>query len=152
MLGSYELSTLTEMSRHMAIRYVPQDIGVLKTTVRQNLQLTAPNACDNEFFEALTLAELDINLDYDASLLSGGQQQRVALASIFLNQASIFLLDEPTSALDKKTALSIMQNLTEFAQKENKTIVMVTHDAELAQRADFILTLPKNAQLQDEEV
>lgn len=152
MLGSYELSTLTEMSRHMAIRYAPQDIGVLKTTVRQNLQLTAPNACDNEFFEALTLAEMDINLDYDASLLSGGQQQRVALASLFLNQASIFLLDEPTSALDKKTALSIMQNLTEFAQKENKTIVMVTHDAELAQRADFILTLPKNAQLQDEEV
>ncbi len=45
-----------------------------------------------------------------------------------------------------------MKNLTEFAQKENKTIIMVTHDAELAQRADFILTLQKNAQLQDEEV
>ena len=145
--GSNDISQLTEASRHSAIRYVPQNVGVLKTTVRENLQLASPNTTDDVFREALNHAQLDVDLDSDANILSGGQQQRITLANVFLSNASIFLLDEPTSALDKQTALAIMQNLIEFAHQKDKIIIMVTHDSEIAQLTDATLTLTSNAHL-----
>ncbi len=82
-LGREELFELSEVARYLAIRYVPQDTGVLKTTIRENLLLSAPGANDDELRLALSLARLELDLDADASLLSGGQQQRIALAGVF---------------------------------------------------------------------
>lgn len=151
-LGGSELSKLSEISRYSAIRYVPQDIGVLNTTIRQNLKLSAPNASDDELRQALQQAQLEVDLDSDASLLSGGEQQRIAIANTFLTQANVLLLDEPTSALDKNTAFSVIGNLAKYAKTHHKILVMITHDSELAKLADSTLILKKNAQRQDEEV
>ena len=71
---------------------------------------------------------------------------------MFLSNANIILLDEPTSALDKETALVVMQNLRALAHQQGKTIIVVTHDSDLAQQTDFTLTLTRNAETQDEDV
>ena len=145
-LGDNELSELSEISRYSAIRYVPQDIGVLNTTIRQNLQLSAPNANDEKLRQALQQAQLEIDLNSDASVLSGGQQQCVVLANVFLTQANVLLLDEPTSALDKNTAFTVIKNLADFAKTHDKVFIMITHDSELAKLADSTLILNRNAQ------
>ena len=151
-LGHDGISDLDEVSRHNAIRYVPQNTGVLKTTVRENLQLATPDATDDTLRDALSRAQLIIDLAADAASLSGGQQQRISLANVFLSNANIILLDEPTSALDKETALVVMQNLRALAHQQGKTIIVVTHDSDLAQQTDFTLTLTRNAEKQDEDV
>ena len=96
--------------------------------------------------QALQQAQLEIDLNSDASVLSGGQQQRVALANVFLTQANVLLLDEPTSALDKNTAFTVIKNLADFAKTHDKVFIMITHDSELAKLADSTLILNRNAQ------
>lgn len=72
--------------------------------------------------------------------LSGGQQQRVAIARSLINDPEIMLADEPTGALDSKTGLEVMEIFKSF-KKRGKTVVMVTHTAEVAKYADRIIFL-----------
>ena len=66
------------------------------------------------------------------SELSGGQQQRVAIARAIVNQPKIVIADEPTGALDSKTSLEIMNIFTHLNETLNTTIIMVTHDKDVA--------------------
>ena len=70
--------------------------------------------------------------------LSGGQQQRVAIARALMNDPEIILADEPTGALDSKNGLEIMEIFKNF-KNQQKTVVMVTHTAEVAKYADRII-------------
>ena len=71
------------------------------------------------------------------SELSGGQQQRVAIARALSNNPQIILCDEPTGNLDKKTSEEVIELLKNISQKFNKTVLIVTHDSDIANMSDL---------------
>ena len=73
--------------------------------------------------------------------MSGGQQQRVSIARAFVNRPPVVFADEPTGNLDTKTTYEMMDLITGMAQKKHQTLVIVTHDQELAEYADRIVVL-----------
>nr|WP_305136483.1 ABC transporter ATP-binding protein [uncultured Schaedlerella sp.] len=76
-----------------------------------------------------------------ASELSGGEQQRVAIARSILSKPKIIFADEPTGNLDKKTALETLELLIESAKKFGQTLIMVTHDLEVARMSEVVITI-----------
>lgn len=73
--------------------------------------------------------------------MSGGQQQRVSIARAFINSPQVVFADEPTGNLDTRTTYEMMDLITAMAKKNNQTLVIVTHDLELADYADRIVML-----------
>ena len=84
---------------------------------------------------------LDSRLDALPSQLSGGQQQRVAIARALAAAPAIILADEPTGNLDSKTSQDVLSLLKVTSQKFSQTIVMITHNEEIAQMADRIIRI-----------
>jgi putative ABC transport system ATP-binding protein len=82
--------------------------------------------------EALERVGLGDRNDHIPSQLSGGQQQRVAIARALVNHPSILLADEPTGNLDTRTSVEIMQIFQELNDKDNLTIILVTHEPDIA--------------------
>ncbi len=80
-------------------------------------------------------------LNHRPNKLSGGEQQRVAMARALSNNPEVILADEPTGNLDSKTGIDVMKMLSELHEKESKTIVMVTHDSNIAGYAERIIHL-----------
>ena len=90
----------------------------------------------NEILDKLEIT--DIQNKYPAQL-SGGQQQRCAIARAFINHPTLLFCDEPTGNLDKKTSESILNFLLEIQRFSKTTIILVTHDLDIARSADKIL-------------
>ncbi|BER94814.1 ABC transporter ATP-binding protein [Vibrio cholerae] len=90
--------------------------------------------------ELLTRVGLADRLDHKPNQLSGGQKQRVAIARALINQPQILLADEPTGALDSKAGAEIEALFNEL-HREGRTIIVVTHDNELAKRTKRIVTI-----------
>jgi len=91
--------------------------------------------------QLLNLVQLAEKADYLPEELSGGQQQRVGIARALANAASILLADEPTGNLDSATSADIIDSLIALKQARNLTLIMVTHDPEVAAHADRTLQL-----------
>ncbi|OIO61739.1 hypothetical protein COY26_03445 [Candidatus Woesearchaeota archaeon CG_4_10_14_0_2_um_filter_33_10] len=89
----------------------------------------------------LKLVQLEERMNHKPAELSGGERQRVAIARALANDPDVILADEPTGNLDSKTGQVIMKFLKDLNKKEGKTIIMVTHDSELAKNADRIAYL-----------
>jgi len=89
---------------------------------------------------ALASVELGDRVMHKPNELSGGQRQRVAIARALVNHPSILLADEPTGALDTKTSYEIME-LFERLYEEGNTIIMVTHEPDIAARAHRVITI-----------
>lgn len=97
---------------------------------------------DKEFFkELVNTLGLENRLRHLPNELSGGQQQRVAIGRALMNRPAILLADEPTGNLDSKASAEIMELLKVFNQKYKQTLVMITHDLELAKQADRVLNM-----------
>lgn len=99
-----------------------------------------------ELLEAVGLSD---QLHKHPAQLSGGQQQRVAIAVALANQPPLLLADEPTGALDRESAERVMVLINDLRDRFGLTVLMTTHDLEIAQHADRILTLRDGALGQD---
>ncbi len=95
-----------------------------------------------ELLESLGIAE---HADSAPGRLSGGQQQRVAIARALINRPSVLLADEPTGNLDSASARDVMALLRAAHDERGQTIVLVTHDARVAARADRVLAMRDGA-------
>lgn len=91
--------------------------------------------------EIVHLLALDGKLKTMPNLLSGGQQQRVAIARALITKPAIILADEPTGNLDSRTSSDVMGLLKRTSTEFNQTIVMITHNSEIAQLADRIVRI-----------
>lgn len=89
--------------------------------------------------ELLKLVELDERSDHYPNQLSGGQQQRVAIARSLANDPDVILADEPTGNLDTKTGVRVMEFLQKLNKEEGKTVIMITHEPELAEEYTNII-------------
>lgn len=98
---------------------------------------------DERALEALAKVGMESFHHHKPTELSGGQQQRVAIARALVGEPSLILADEPTGALDTKTSEEVMDILFRLNQDEKRTIVMITHDTEIAAQ------LPRNIYIRD---
>jgi putative ABC transport system ATP-binding protein len=92
---------------------------------------------------ALGVVGLEDRLHHYPRQLSGGQEQRVAIARAIVSDPTLILLDEPTGQLDKRSAEEVLDLLHRLNAEFHKTIIMVTHDAHAAERAEQVLHLEK---------
>jgi ABC-type lipoprotein export system ATPase subunit len=98
---------------------------------------------------ALDLVGMGNRLDHRPNELSGGQQQRVAIARALAGSPSVILADEPTGALDSTTSEEIMLTLQQLNREQGLTIIIVTHEADIAAYADRIVTIRDGVVLHD---
>ena len=89
----------------------------------------------------LTRLGLKDRLDHKPAKLSGGEQQRVAIARAFVAEPPILFADEPTGNLDQETGRVVEEVLFELQRETNTTVILVTHDLELAEKADRVLVM-----------
>lgn len=97
---------------------------------------------DTEYFEQITeTLGIKDRLSHYPSQLSGGQQQRTAIARALINKPSLILCDEPTGNLDSKSGKDVLMLLRKLKEELNQTIIMVTHDMNIASEADRIVQI-----------
>ncbi|MDD4834931.1 MAG: ABC transporter ATP-binding protein, partial [Lutispora sp.] len=82
---------------------------------------------------------LGTHLKHKPNQMSGGQQQRVGIARAFVGNPEIIFADEPTGNLDSKTTVEVMKLITNIARENNQTLIIVTHDVNIAKYADRIV-------------
>ena len=100
------------------------------------------NKVDKKFMkEVVQMLGLEDKLNNMPNNLSGGQQQRVAIARALVSKPAIVLADEPTGNLDSKTSADVLGLLKATSQKFHQTLVMITHNSEIAQLADRIIRI-----------
>lgn len=149
-LCGIELNDLTEdkraLLRNQKVGFVFQDFQLLPTlTALENvsvpLELQGKKEASKIAKELLEKVGLGERLHHYPSQLSGGEQQRVAVARAFSNRPAILFADEPTGNLDTETGEKVEQLLFDLNREAGTTLVIVTHDIELAQKTQNILRL-----------
>ena len=125
-------------------------------TVKENILLPAEldnRKIDKEYLEDL-LKTLDLKEreNHLPSELSGGQQQRTSIGRALINRPSIVLADEPTGNLDSKNSKEIVELLKVSVKKYNQTLIMITHDTNIALQADRVITIEDGIIKSDEMI
>lgn len=114
-------------------------------TAKENMELPfklAGKKINRQYLnEVVAMLKIEERLDFFPSKLSGGEQQRVAIARALVHKPSIILADEPTGNLNSKLGIEIMEFLKKASKELNQTIVMITHDLNLAKYADRIIEI-----------
>lgn len=132
--------------RNQKIGFVFQQFNLLpRTSALENVELptiyagVSPTERHSRALAALERVGLADRAHHFPSQLSGGQQQRVAIARALVNRPSILLADEPTGNLDSRTSVEIMDILQHLNEEESLTVVLVTHEHDIAQYAKRVL-------------
>lgn len=132
--------------RRSKVGFVYQNFNLVPTlTVRENILFPlslAGSAPDTAFFDEVTsLLRLKDRLDRYPHELSGGGQQRAAIARALIAKPSILLADEPTGSLDSKTGQNVLGLLKLSAETYRQTLIMITHNLEIAQMAGRVVRI-----------
>lgn len=145
-------STISNIRK--SIGFIFQDFQLIdRFTIRKNMEIASiikQNKADkDEIQKLLTMVGMADKLDNYPDELSGGQKQRVAIARAMIASPSLIIADEPTGAVDKENAEYIMDILDEIHNITKATIVLVTHDLDIAKRANRQITLGGGVILSD---
>jgi putative ABC transport system ATP-binding protein len=152
LIDGFDISRMGERAlarfRNRKIGFIFQSYNLIdRSKVTKNVELPAIVADmpkklrDRRVHELLDLVGLGDKANRRPNALSGGEQQRVAIARALINDPAFILADEPTGNLDSKTGEEIQNLLIRVNQEKNATIVVVTHNLELAERTGRILHL-----------
>lgn len=145
-----DLAVLNETQRAVfrrdKIGFIYQNFNLIPTlTVRENILFSldlSNRVADEAFFQEVTeLLKLSGRLNAYPGELSGGGQQRVAIARALITKPSIILADEPTGNLDTKTSQNVLGLLKSSVERYRQTLVMITHNLEIAQLADRVVRI-----------
>ena len=140
--------------RNSHIGFVMQDFALVeKYTVKQNVRIPliySKKQIDKEKAVRLVLQKVGLSdkISTPVFKLSGGQKQRTAIARAIVNEPEIILADEPTGALDSDTADEIMR-IFETLSREGKTVIIVTHDKDIASRCKRIIEISDGVIISD---
>ncbi len=143
--------------RNECVGFVFQNFQLIPTlTALENvlvpLELRGGSVAASEGAELLARVGLGDRLDHYPVQLSGGEQQRVALARAFINRPRILFCDEPTGNLDGDTAHAMADLIFGLNRERGTTLVLVTHDLELARRTQRVIRLRSGAVISDETI
>lgn len=163
--GSYildggDISTMSDMKlsevRNKKVGFVFQNFNLIpRTNALKNVELPmlyagVPRKTRTERAKMLLeLVEMSDRMDHQPNELSGGQKQRVAIARSMANDPAIILADEPTGALDSKTGRLVMDLFHKLHKEQKKTIILITHNDELAEETERIITLADGNVIKD---
>ncbi len=159
-----ENSDISRLDENSLALYRRRQLGIIyqffnlipNLSVENNIKLPVlmdDKEVDMEYFrELVSSLGIDNRLKVFPDKLSGGQQQRVAIARSLIYKPSIVLADEPTGNLDKKNARDIIELFRLSNLKYNQTMIIVTHDEEVALAADRIITMEDGLVVDDEVI
>jgi putative ABC transport system ATP-binding protein len=161
-LNNKNVSTLDDdalaMIRNHEIGFVFQNFHLLaRNTALDNVMLPLKYAGIDKSeqeeiaMEVIKSVDLESRAHHQPSELSGGQQQRVAIARALVNKPSILFADEPTGNLDSKTGDDVM-NLFTNLHKQGQTIILITHEIEVANQAERIISIKDGKIFEDQKV
>ncbi|HQQ88195.1 MAG TPA: ABC transporter ATP-binding protein, partial [Smithellaceae bacterium] len=143
--------------RNKKIGFVFQGFNLLsRTTALENVEVpmlynnTPPRERRNKARQALKALGLEGREHHHPNQLSGGQQQRVAIARALVNEAPLLLADEPTGNLDTKTSVEIMELFVRLNEENKITIVLVTHEPDIARFSKRIIRFLDGKVISDE--
>jgi putative ABC transport system ATP-binding protein len=145
--------------RNKKIGFVFQNFNLLaRTSALENVEVpllydgTAYRDRHARALAALKAVGLEERAGHHPSQLSGGQQQRVAIARALVNQPTIILADEPTGNLDSETSVEIMGILQRLNAQRRITVVVVTHESDIAQYAERVIVFKDGLMVEDRRV
>ena len=144
---------ITKMNQEELADFRCKEIGIIyqffnlipvltaKENIEMPIKLAGEKVDRNYFNELVKMLKIEERLNFYPSKMSGGEQQRVAIARALIHKPSIILADEPTGNLNSQLGKEIMEFLSIASSELNQTIIMITHDLNLAKYANRIIEI-----------